>query len=72
MFISTVLMGIIHELYFGTDTQITDIVTWVLILGLFMTPPFKLKNDPLKVVKYVIDSIGSLSFIVLYIIIFHY
>ncbi|MDT4003730.1 acyltransferase family protein, partial [Staphylococcus aureus] len=33
-------------------------------------PPFKLKNDPPKVVKYVIDSIGSLSFIVLILLFF--
>ncbi|MDT4047242.1 acyltransferase, partial [Staphylococcus aureus] len=44
-----------------------------LLLGVilaFLWPPFKLKNDPPKVVKYVIDSIGSLSFIVLILLFF--
>lgn len=51
------------RVYFWNRYKITDIVTGCYFS--FLWPPFKLKNDPPKVVKYVIDSIGSLSFIVL-------
>lgn len=51
------------RVYFGTDTRLQTLLLGVILA--FLWPPFKLKNDPPKVVKYVIDSIGSLSFIVL-------
>ncbi len=55
-------------MYFGTDTRLQTLLLGVILA--FLWPPFKLKNDPPKVVKYVIDSIGSLSFIVLILLFF--
>ncbi|HDK9379460.1 TPA: acetyltransferase [Staphylococcus aureus] len=56
------------RVYFGTDTRLQTLLLGVILA--FLWPPFKLKNDPPKVVKYVIDSIGSLSFIVLILLFF--
>lgn len=56
------------RVYFGTDTRLQTLLMGVILA--FLWPPFKLKNDPPKVVKYVIDSIGSLSFIVLILLFF--
>lgn len=56
------------RVYFGTDTRLQTLLLGVILA--FLWPPFKLKNDPPKVVKYVIDSIGSLSFIVLILLLF--
>lgn len=56
------------RVYFGTDTRLQTLLLGVILA--FLWPPFKLKNDSPKVVKYVIDSIGSLSFIVLILLFF--
>lgn len=56
------------RVYFGTDTRLQTLLLGVILA--FLWPPFKLKNDLPKVVKYVIDSIGSLSFIVLILLFF--
>lgn len=56
------------RVYFGTDTRLQTLLLGVILA--FLWPPFKLKNDPPKVVKYVIDGIGSLSFIVLILLFF--
>ena len=56
------------RVYFGTDTRLQTLLLGVILA--FLWPPFKLKKDPPKVVKYVIDSIGSLSFIVLILLFF--
>lgn len=56
------------RVYFGTDTRLQTLLLGVILA--FLWPPFKLKNDPPKVVKYFIDSIGSLSFIVLILLFF--
>lgn len=56
------------RVYFGTDTRLQTLLLGVILA--FLWPPFKLKNDPPKVVKYVIDSICSLSFIVLILLFF--
>ena len=53
------------RVYFGTDTRLQTLLLGVILA--FLWPPFKLKNDPPKVV---IDSIGSLSFIVLILLFF--
>ncbi|MBE5666881.1 acetyltransferase [Staphylococcus sp. SS251] len=51
------------RVYFGTDTRLQTLLLGVILA--FLWPPFKLKNNPPKAVKYTIDAIGILAFITL-------